>query len=607
MSGNRGTRERAHVRVRMRVRVRSRVGARVRARVRAYTGQHMTRGRDMPEQPWWQRGVIYQIAVPSFADSDGDGLGDLRGIIGKLEYLRGDGGASLGVDAIWLTPVNASPMRDFGYDVSDYYAVNPRMGTMGDLEELLGACHERGLKLMMDLVLNHTSDEHAWFAESRSSRENPKRDWYVWADGRAPGKPPNNWVAVIEGSAWQYDDPTGQYYYHAFLEFQPDLNWHNPEVREEMLRIAEYWLGKGVDGFRLDLVNFLYEDRELRSNPHKVGARPYFWQYHVFDRSLPESIEAVRDLRRVADGYPDRALMGEVCTDRPCDSVAYLGDGTNALNLSFYLDFAMRGWSARQFRRSIAWLEENLPAGAWPCYYLNNHDIKRTFTRFGGRRHAGARARVAAAMLLTLRGTPIVYYGEELGMPESRVPRSRFNDPVGVRYWPFGKGRDGCRTPMQWTAGEHAGFTTGEPWLPLGPSHAQRNVETESADPHSLLNWYRRLIRLRSERPALHAGDLTLLERVPARVLAYARASGDERVAVFLNFGGRTTSFALPPELAEASWSTLLSSLEHEGLRHEPIAASPRAPVGPHVAGKVHLGPYETLLLVSDPATRAGA
>ncbi|MBN1193141.1 MAG: alpha-glucosidase [Coriobacteriia bacterium] len=512
----------------------------------------------MSDRPWWKTGVIYQIAVPSFADSNGDGWGDLRGIIDRLDYLQGSADA-LGIDAIWLSPINATPFADFGYDVSDYHAVDPRFGTMRDLEDLLAACHERGIRVMMDLVLNHTSVEHPWFSESRSSRDNPRRDWYVWRDGTAPHRPPNGWLAVVEGSAWKYDRATGQYYYHAFLPFQPDLNWRNPEVRHEMLDIARFWLEKGVDGFRLDLMNFLYEDEHLRDNPRRRFAiRPYLAQKHVHDASQPESLEAAKDLRRVADGFPGRALMGEVFTDRPEDCVAYLGDGTDRLHLSFYLDFIRRGWSAVAFRTSVQWLEDHLPECGWPCYYLDNHDLARSHTRLGVGGNAEARARVAAAMLLTLRGTPIIYYGQELGMPQSRVPRRLMRDPVGKRFWPLGVGRDGARTPMQWSGERHAGFSEAEPWLPADRSFVERNVEAESEDSASLLNWYRKLLRLRKERLSLREGSYSAIENTSGDVFAYIREHEGESTAVLLNFAARQAAVRLPEGVAE--WHPLLST-----------------------------------------------
>ncbi len=535
------------------------------------------------DQPWWKKGVIYQISVASFSDSDGDGMGDLRGVIDKLDYINDGTPSSLGVDAIWLTPVNASPMLDFGYDVNDYHAINPRFGSMEGFEELLESCHQRGIRLIMDMVLNHTSDQHPWFSASRSSRDDPKRDWYVWRDGRAPGKPPNRWRAVVEGSAWEYDQATRQFYYHAFLPFQPDLNWRNPEVKEAMLGVVSFWLDKGVDGFRLDLINFLYEDLLLRDNPRKLGLRPYDWQRHLFDRSQPESLEAARELRRITDAYPERMMMGEVYTDDPRDAIVYLGDGGDALHLSFYLDFAQRRWKAKAFRESVDWLEEHIPPGGWPCWYLNNHDLPRSYTRLGRGGDAEARAKVAAAMLLTLRGTPIIYYGEEIGMPASKVPRKMMDDPLGRKFWPIPVGRDGSRTPMQWSGERNAGFTTGLPWLPVDPSYTVRNVERQDGDPGSLLNWYRRLIRLRADKPALQAGSYHAVKDVPRGVFAYRRKAGGESIAVFLNFTPRAV--ALVPGTGEGEngpHRVLLSSCRDEGTEME--------------AGKFVLLPHEALI-----------
>jgi alpha-glucosidase len=539
----------------------------------------------MSSHPWWKTGVIYQIPVVSFADSDGDGIGDLRGILGKLDYLNDGTSSSLGVNVIWLTPINPSPMCDFGYDVSDYKSISGFFGTMTDFDELLEACHARGLRLMTDLVLNHTSDEHPWFQESRASRDNPKRDWYIWRDGRAPGKPPNRWVSVAEGSPWQYDETTGQYYYHAFLEFQPDLNWRNPDVRQEMLDVLRFWLDKGVDGFRLDLINFLYEDELLRENPRKIGWRPYFWQHHIYDRSRPESLEAARDLRRLADSYHERALMGEVCSEDRDDTVAYLCAGGEGLHLSFYLDFALVKWSAERFRESVGWLEANIPPDGWPCYYLNNHDLSRTFTRLGGGRHAEARARVAAAMLLTLRGTPIIYAGEEIGMPMSKVPRGVMKDPLGTKYWPLSQGRDGARTPMQWSAEKNAGFSSAKPWLPVDASHAERNVEHQDGDPDSLLGWYRKLIELRASSPALQLGSYREVGGTPKGVYAYVREWEGEKVAVFLNFTPRSAALRLASgELPGGVRKTLLSSCGYEsGV--------------PATGDRLQLQPHEVLLL----------
>ncbi|PKQ19352.1 MAG: glucohydrolase [Actinobacteria bacterium HGW-Actinobacteria-6] len=533
----------------------------------------------MPEAPWWKRGVIYQIAVSSFADANGDGRGDLRGIIERLDYLNDGTDASLGVDAIWLTPINTSPLSDFGYDVSDYRSIDPRFGTMEDFEELLEECHRRGMRVVMDLVLNHTSIEHPWFVESRSSRDNPKRDWYIWRDGRTPRKPPNSWVAVVEGSAWEFDATTGQYYYHAFLPFQPDLNWRNPEVREEMFGVARYWLDKGVDGFRLDLVNCLYEDAELRNNPPKLGPRPYLAQKHLHDLSQPENLQIAAELRRLVEDFGERVLMGEVLTLTPDVCIDYLGNGSDRLHLSFYMEFVRNKWNAEAFRRSVRWLEENVPEGGWPCYYLNNHDLARSFTRLGGPQPR-ARAKVAAAMLLTLRGTPILYYGEEIGMPSSRVPRALIDDPVGRKFWPLRVGRDGSRTPMHWSASENAGFSAWESWLPVDSSYRTRNVEDESERPGSLLNWYRQLLGARKANPALNSGDYREIGGVPKGVFAYTRQAGAGEVAVCLNFSAKRVECPLPA--GDREWRLLLSTHRDAG------ALEP---------GRLQLEPNEALLL----------
>lgn len=514
------------------------------------------------------------MAVPSFRDADGDGYGDLRGLLEKLDHLNDGTPRSLGVDAIWMTPIFDSPWVDFGYDVRDYYAVHPRLGDLNAFQELLGECHRRGMKVILDMVLNHTSEEHPWFVGSRSSRHNPKRDWYIWRNGRAPGKPPNRWRAVVEGSAWEWDGKTEQYYYHAFLPQQPDLNWRNPEVKEEMFRVCRFWLDLGVDGFRLDLINFLFEDEFLRDNPRKLGLRPYDWQAHIYDRSRPESLEVVRELRRLLDGYPGRMMMGEVYTDRPEDALALLGDGNDALHLSFYLDFALRRWKAGQFRESVQWLEERIPKMAWPCYYLSNHDLVRHFTRLGRGGDTEARAKVAAAMLLTLRGTPILYYGEEIGIPQGRIPRRQIRDPIGKKFWPLPVGRDGARTPMHWNGRRNAGFTEGEPWLPPHPSFRWKNVEMQDGDPDSLLNWYRRLVHLRRRVPALAGGELRLLEDAPGQVFAYLRRRGDQVVAAFLNFSSQTTSFPAPAEFHALApgWKVLLSTHREEGEALRPAS-----------------------------------
>ena len=516
---------------------------------------------DTAQIPWWKRGVIYQIYVRSFADSDGDGIGDLRGIIEHLDYIKDDSEDSLGVDAIWLTPIYPSPLADYGYDVSHYTAIDPVYGNMQDFEELLQECRRRDLKVILDMVLNHTSSEHAWFKESRSSRDNPKRDWYVWRDGGTPGKPPNRWLSVMEGSAWTLDDETGQYFYHAFLPEQPDINWRNPEARKAMLDACRFWLDKGVDGFRLDVINYLFEDEQLRDNPKKVGMRPYEMQKHVYDRCQPEDHDVVRELRDLLDEYPGAMMVGETYTDDPAEAAAYLGDGTDQLHLAFNFDFAMTKWSARRFQRSIGRWEELIPEAGWPAYFLSNHDMPRHISRLGRLGDRERRARVAAVMLLTLRGTPFLYYGEEIGMPSSSIPRKSLRDPVGIRFWPLPVGRDCARTPMQWNGDANAGFSQAEPWLPVDKSYRKVNVDAQIREQDSLLSFYRRLLRLRKEKPALQVGRYRALPGADMGILAYFREGEEGRIAVLLNFTNRP--FTLNGKAAKIEggpWKILLST-----------------------------------------------
>lgn len=515
---------------------------------------------DARPDDWWRGAVFYQIYIRSFADSNNDGIGDIAGITRKLDYLNDGTPSSLGVDALWLTPVFSSPDHDWGYDISDYRSIHRDFGSMDDFDRLVEECHRRGIKVIIDMVLNHTSIEHPWFQESRSSRDNPRRDWYIWRDGRAPGKPPNRWKAVVEGSAWQYDQVTGQYYYHAFLEEQPDLNWRNPEVRRAMLDNCRFWLDRGIDGFRLDLVNFLHEDEQLRDNPRRIGLRGYDMQKHLYDRSQQEDHEVLRELRGMLDERPGTMMVGEVVADSPEEVVRYLGSGSDELHLSFLLAFGMGWWSAGRFRRLVEAMERLVPEAGWPCYHLSNHDVPRHFSRLGKFGDAEARARAAAVMLLTLRGTAFLYYGEEIGMPSGKVPRRMLRDPVGIRFWPLPVGRDSCRTPMPWGTGLHASFSEAEPWLPVDASSGIKNVALQQEDPGSLMNFYRQLIRLRREVPALHRGDYRTVTGCPGRVFAFLREANGVRVAVYINFSSRVVSCREQPLPRAGHWEVLLSS-----------------------------------------------
>ncbi len=510
---------------------------------------------------WWKHGVIYQIYPRSFMDSNGDGIGDIAGITGKLDYIR-----DLGVDAVWLSPINSSPMHDFGYDISDYRGIEPIFGTPAEFDRFIREAHRRGIRVIMDLVLNHTSHLHPWFVESRSSRTSPKRDWYIWHDG-INGKPPNNWMASFGGRAWEWDEATGQYYLHSFLKEQPDVNWRNPALRKAMWGEVKFWLDRGVDGFRLDVVNWFIKDDKLRSNPFTIGEhpRPYDMQKHIYDRNRPETHDIVREFRKLLDRYDSRMSVGEVFAEKPGDpvlSASYLGDGTDELHLAFDFSLIFTPWDARAFQERVSMYDAHVPPRGWPCWVLSNHDQPRSLSRLGRGKDALARARVAAVMLLTLRGTPFIYYGEEIGMRDGKVRRRELKDPVGVKYWPFNNGRDPERTPMQWSDADHAGFSTGTPWLPLGRDFHEVNVERESRDPGSMLSFYRELLRLRREKPALNRGAWIAAEDLPRGVMAYYRIFSEQECFVALNFGAKPRSVQVEDD---SMWKVIFSTRSTRG------------------------------------------
>ena len=517
----------------------------------------------MGDTNWWQRGVIYQIYPRSFMDSDGDGVGDLPGILARLDHLTW-----LGVDAIWLSPVHPSPMDDFGYDISDHTGVDPVFGTMDDLDRLVAAAHARGLRVLLDWVPNHTSDQHPWFVASRSSPADPKRDWYVWRDPRPDGGPPSNWLRYVGDSAWRWDDRTGQYYYRVFLDSQPDLNWRNPAVQEAMFDTLRFWLARGIDGFRIDALVVLVEDDQLRDNPPNPSYRqgrdfPYMRELSVWNVDRPETRELAARMRKVVDEFgDDRVLLAEL--GLPLEQiVAYYGSGSDGIQVPFNFELLTTAWDARVIGGYVDRYLAALPAGAWPNWVLGNHDTPRVAARLGP-----AQARVAAMLLLTLPGTPTLYQGEELGLKDVPIPPGQALDPIA--HLVPGRGRDPERTPMPWDGGPGAGFTTGRPWLPVGDGNRARNLAAQRDDPASMLTLHRRLLQLRRQTPALVAGAYVPVG-VDGDVLAYLRADpGGDRWLVALNLGSSPARLAVPGP--SPAGRVALST--HPGRDGQPVAGS---------------------------------
>lgn len=487
---------------------------------------------------WWQRAVIYQIAVPSFQDSNGDGKGDLPGLIKRIDYL-----AWLGIDAVWLTPIHRSPMRDFGYDIADFCSIDPRFGTLEDFDALVAALHARDIRIILDFVPNHTSDEHAWFAASRSSRSSAKRDWYVWADAAENGGPPNNWLSRFGGSAWEWDEATGQYYYHAFLKEQPDLNWRNPAMRAAMADVLRFWLRRGADGFRVDACAVLAEDELLRDDPpnpdYDESVPPPQRLQRIFTDDRPETMGYLEELRAVVDEFDDRALCGEV--QGKTDRIGHFyGEERPRLHLPLNYALLDSKWDALSLQGHIDAYLNAIPKDAWPVWVIGGHDKKRIASKIGQ-----AQCRVLAMLALTLRGTPFFFAGDELGMERVPIPPDRIDDPFQKLVPGYGLNRDPERTPMRWDATCNAGFTSGEPWLPMGPDVDKRNVEAFKNDQHSLLALYRQLIELRRREAALVNG-----KQVPLRslndVLAFKRSASGGELLIALNTVHQPRRFGLP-------------------------------------------------------------
>ncbi len=488
---------------------------------------------------WWQTGVIYQIYPRSFQDSNGDGIGDLHGITQRLDYLQW-----LGVTAIWISPIYPSPMADFGYDISDYTGIHPLFGTTEDFDELLQQAHQRQIKVILDLVPNHTSDQHPWFLESQSSKDNPKRDWYIWKDGQEGGALPNNWLSVFGGPAWQWDEQTGQYYYHAFLKEQPDLNWRNPAVQEAMLHVMRFWLDKGVDGFRVDVMWHMIKDDQFRDNPVNPEYQDHMATYEqvrpVHSTDQPAVHDIVQKMRALLDSYPERMMIGEIYL--PIHKlIAYYGANGNEAHLPFNFLLLSLPWDAQQLASAIVEYEGALPENGWPNWVLGNHDQARITSRVGIEQ-----SRVAAMLLLTLRGTPTIYYGDEIGMRDVPIPFGEVQDPQGLNMPEKNLSRDPARTPMQWNSSVGGGFTTGKPWLRLGRGARRVNVEAQKEDRYSHLSLYRNLIALRQKQPALQWGDFKLVY-ADKQALAYTRnVQGGTSFLIVLNLSHRPCYLNLP-------------------------------------------------------------
>jgi len=514
--------------------------------------QNSGKSKDAEGHQWWQHAVFYEIYPRSFADSNNDGIGDLKGITSKLNYLK-----DLGVDAIWISPCFPSPQVDFGYNVSDYENIDPMYGTLADFDVLASEAKKRGIHIILDFVVNHTSDQHKWFLDSKSSRTSEHRDWYVWRDGKGPGHPPNNWNSDFGGSAWKFDPTTNQYYYHYFYVQQPDLNWRNPAVKDAMFDVTRWWYQRGVSGFRLDAVDTLFEDPNLRDNPVTGGTNPYGDPYEekIYTTKLPEVHDVLRGLRKVTDQY-NGVLIGETWTANIAELNKYYGESNNELQLPMdFLFTTVNKLSPAEFRKQIAAVDA---ASGWPTFVISNHDIVRSYDRYGDGQHNDQIAKLMAGLYLTLRGTPILYYGEEIGMKTTPPMRKEdVKDPIGRTGWPKEKGRDGERTPMQWNESANAGFSTAASWLPVPPTAATHNVADESKDPDSVLAFYKKVLKLRHANRALLDGTYVPLNENDQNVLSYLRSYKDQVVLVALNMSGAEQKINF--EMSQHGFSTTKS------------------------------------------------
>ncbi|MEC4089341.1 MULTISPECIES: alpha-glucosidase family protein [Pseudoalteromonas] len=505
----------------------------------------------MAHNEWWKGAVIYQVYPRSFCDTNNDGIGDLQGIISKLDYIK-----SLGVDAIWISPFFKSPMKDFGYDISDYRDIDPMFGTLNDFDELIDKAHQRNIKIIIDQVLSHTSDEHAWFSESRASQTNAKADWYVWADAKPDGSPPNNWLSIFGGVAWQWDSRRCQYYLHNFLTEQPDLNFHNPEVRQAVLDNVEFWLKKGVDGFRLDAINFCFHDQQLRDNPAKPKElrqgrgfsedNPYAFQYHYYNNTQPENLAFMAEIRALLDRYPGTVSLGEISSEDSLQTMAEYTSGGDKLHMGYSFELLTKDYSASYIRETVSRLEAVMTEG-WPCWAFSNHDVERVASRWSkdGKTVDARQASMLTALLGSLRGSVCMYQGEELGLGEADVAFEDLQDPYGITFWPNFKGRDGCRTPMPWhTEQQHAGFSEGKPWLPVSPAHQSQAVSQQTDTDDSILARYQAFMAWRSTMPELQVGDIEFIDS-PEPILAFYRHYQGKTMLCAFNLSEQPAQLAL--------------------------------------------------------------
>ncbi|MDP5145297.1 alpha glucosidase [Shewanella sp. ULN5] len=503
----------------------------------------------MGQVTWWRGGIIYQVYPRSLMDSNDDGVGDLQGIIAKLDYI-----SSLNVDAIWISPFFRSPMKDFGYDISDYRDIDPMFGTMADFDELIAKAHGLNIKIIIDQVLSHTSDQHDWFEQSRQNRTNPKADWYVWADPKEDGSAPNNWLAIFGGCAWEWEPRRQQYFLHNFLKSQPDLNFHCDELRQAVLDNVEFWLKKGVDGFRLDAITFCYHDEQLRDNPAKPKDQrqgrgfsednPYAYQYHYYNNTRPQTVGFIEELRALINRYPGAVTLGEVSSEDSLATMAEYTQGDDRLHMAYSFELLTDDFSAAYIRQTVEELEASIGDG-WPCWAIGNHDVQRVATRWGKGETNPDLVKMLNGMLFSLRGSICSYQGEELGLTEAPIEFDQLQDPFGITFWPMFKGRDGCRTPMPWTKdAEQAGFSTAAPWLPIPLAHAENAVDTQETDPKSILNSYRHFLAWRKQQPILISGDIHFVNTNES-ILAFERHFEEKKMLVLFNLSNQNTVFAV--------------------------------------------------------------